>query len=133
MELKIWKATIKPYSFLAVNPGIPIHECSPDPRYRRGEVLLVEKELFDAQALEISALKEALEVKMKKTDLEQMMRVKLPPRLKDMEVREFFAGFAMMGLLANPNTERPSDVAKAAVLYADALVEELKELKERDN
>ena len=47
--------------------------------------------------------------------------------LKGMTIREYYAGLAMQGILAG-DTEgffAPNDIAKNAVLYADALIAEL--------
>ena len=46
----------------------------------------------------------------------------------NMTKRELFAARALQGMCADPNTGdlKPSQMAAAAVLYADALLEELK-------
>ncbi len=52
--------------------------------------------------------------------------------------REYFASMAMQGMLAHPGTiadmpqKHPDTVAKAAVIYADALIEELNKEEKQD-
>lgn len=48
----------------------------------------------------------------------------------DPDARFLYAGFAMIGLLANGSITMPSLIAKKAVDYADALIEHL--MKEDD-
>jgi hypothetical protein len=45
--------------------------------------------------------------------------------LTGLTIRQYFAGLAMQGLLAQENFEDPENTANNAVCYADALLEEL--------
>lgn len=58
-----WYAKEKPHSYLAVSPAIPVHECSPDQRFKRmGAIELVEATPAALAAPELlEALKAVLE------------------------------------------------------------------------
>jgi hypothetical protein len=51
------------------------------------------------------------------------------PSLKGLTKREYFAAMALQGLLANSNIQLDGASANTAILFADALIEELSKTK----
>lgn len=85
--MKEWKVTDKPVSWLAVNPGIPIYECSPDPRYNRGTIVLIEKSEYLAKCKEVEELKLDLKNSHSRIDTYLDQKAALQSKVTDLEAK----------------------------------------------